>query len=79
MQNVAKYARASSTRIRLAQRDGLLVFEVEDDGDGFDPSATEHGSGLQGMVDRLDAVGGRLEVESGHGRGTVVRGSIPLS
>jgi signal transduction histidine kinase len=79
MQNVAKYARASSTRIRLAQRDGLLVFEVADDGEGFDPSATEHGSGLQGMVDRLDAVGGRLEVESGHGRGTVVRGSIPLS
>jgi signal transduction histidine kinase len=78
MQNVAKYAEASSIVIRLADIHGLLRFEIEDDGRGFDPGETAHGTGLQGMADRLDAIGGALEVSSEPGRGTRVRGLIRL-
>ncbi len=76
MQNVAKYARATRTIVRLADRDGRLAFEVEDDGRGFDPAETTRGTGLQGMLDRLDAIGGLLEIRSSPGRGTVVRGEV---
>jgi signal transduction histidine kinase/drug/metabolite transporter superfamily protein YnfA len=78
LNNVAKYAQASSVRVRLAQRADALVFEVHDDGVGFDPSTGGHGTGLQGMADRLDAIGGQLEVASAPGSGTTVRGRIRL-
>jgi signal transduction histidine kinase len=79
LQNVAKYAEASRAVIRLAERDGWLTFEVDDDGRGFDPSATPSGSGLQGMADRLDALGGTIETDSAPGRGTVVRGRLRVA
>jgi signal transduction histidine kinase len=79
LNNVAKYAQASSARIRLAQADGELRFEVVDDGRGFDPSAIVHGTGLQGMADRLDAIGGSLEVRSLPSEGTTVSGSVPTN
>ena len=78
LQNIAKYAEASHAVVRLAATDDQLSFEVQDDGRGFEPGAT-HGSGLQGMADRLDAMGGRLEIESRPGSGTVVRGVIELA
>jgi signal transduction histidine kinase len=77
LNNVAKYADASSVEIRLAQVDGELRFEVVDDGRGFDTSATTHGTGLQGMADRLDAIGGSLEVKSAPDRGTTIKGTVP--
>jgi signal transduction histidine kinase len=79
LQNVAKYAEATAAAVRLSERDDRLVFEIEDDGRGFDPAATSYGSGLQGMSDRLEAIGGSLAVQSGPGEGTVVRGEITLS
>ena len=79
LQNVAKYATADRTVIRLARANGSLVFEVEDDGRGFDPGEVAGGSGLQGMADRLAAVGGSLEIRSAPGRGTVVAGQVPVS
>ena len=79
LQNVAKYAHANAASIRLAQSDGSLVFEISDDGTGFDPATTGFGTGLRGMADRIDAIGGRLEVVSQPGRGTVVRGTIDVS
>jgi signal transduction histidine kinase len=75
LQNVAKYAGATTAVVRLAHADGSLSFEIADDGRGFDPAAAS-GSGLQGMADRLDAIGGTFAVESSRGGGTVVRGSI---
>jgi signal transduction histidine kinase len=78
MQNVAKYAEASSTVVRLAETEGDLVFEIEDDGRGFNPDETGYGTGLQGMADRLDAIGATLEVASEPARGTLVRGRIRL-
>ncbi len=78
MQNVAKYAEATATILRLAESDGYLLFEIQDDGCGFDPDETGYGTGLQGMSDRLDAIGGELEVASEPARGTRVRGRIRL-
>ena len=78
LQNVAKYAGATTAVVRLAHADGRLSFEIADDGRGFDPAAAS-GSGLQGMADRLDAIGGTFAVESSRGSGTVVRGSIAVA
>jgi signal transduction histidine kinase len=77
LQNVAKYAEASTVTISLATTDGHLSFAVVDDGVGFDPDATTQGSGLQGIADRLDALGGRLEIRAAPGEGTTLVGLVP--
>ncbi len=77
MQNVAKYADATRACMTLMVDEGALRFSVEDDGVGFDPSAIVYGTGLQGMSDRLDAIGGTLEVRSAPGEGTAISGRIP--
>jgi signal transduction histidine kinase len=76
LNNVAKYAEATSVEIRLAQADDELRFEVVDDGRGFDPASEAPGTGLQGMADRLDAIGGTFEVRSAPGEGTAVVGRV---
>jgi signal transduction histidine kinase len=78
LQNVAKYADATRSTIRLAQTDGLLTFEVEDDGRGFDPEAVDRGTGLQGIADRLAALGGSVEIRSAPGHGTTVAGHVQV-
>jgi signal transduction histidine kinase len=79
LQNVAKYARASQATIALSCPDGQLEFRVADDGAGFDAARTRHGTGLQGMADRLAAVGGTFRVRSAPGLGTTVGGTLPVS
>jgi len=79
MQNVAAHAHAAAASVRLSASDGDLRFEVTDDGAGFDPASTGYGSGLQGMADRLEALGGDLAVRSSPGTGTVVEGRIPAA
>jgi signal transduction histidine kinase len=79
LQNVAKYAGASRATVSLAQDDGWIRFEVNDDGAGFDPGTVAKGSGLQNMEDRLAALGGSLTLESSPGAGTTVLGRIPAS
>ena len=63
---------------RSPGRNGHLSFEVADDGSGFDQGSTSYGTGLQGMADRLDALGGTLTVTSSVGNGTTVAGTIPV-
>ncbi len=78
LQNAAKYAEATRVAVRLGEEDGRLTFEVEDDGRGFEPDRTHHGSGLQGIADRLHALDGSVEVRSRPGEGTLVAGRIPV-
>jgi signal transduction histidine kinase len=78
LNNVAKYADASSVEIRLRQSDGELRFQVADDGRGFDTAAMSDGTGLQGMADRLDAIGGIFEIVSVPGAGTTVSGRLSV-
>ncbi len=77
LQNVAKYANADSARVLLTQERDRLRFEVVDEGAGFDPAATRKGTGLQGMADRLDTVGGTMTLRSEPGQGTTVSGLVP--
>jgi signal transduction histidine kinase len=79
LNNVAKYAGATHAEVTLRQQEGHVEFRVRDDGVGFEPSATGYGTGLQGMADRLDAVGGSLWVESAPGAGTTVTGRAPAA
>jgi len=78
LQNVAKYAGASHAAVRLSEEAGELQFEVADDGAGFDAAETPRGSGSQNMVDRVEALGGSLEVRSAAGAGTMVTGRLPV-
>jgi signal transduction histidine kinase len=77
LQNVTKHARASRATIRLSGSDAALEFSVSDDGAGF-AAGTSHGSGLQGMSDRLAAHGGTLTVSSRPGQGTTITGRLPV-
>jgi signal transduction histidine kinase len=79
LQNAAKYANATAITIAFRERDGALEFSVADDGGGFDPGSNGTGTGIQGMRDRMAVFGGDAEIESSPGRGTIVRGRVPVS
>jgi signal transduction histidine kinase len=79
LQNITKYADASRATVGLACSDSSLRFTVTDDGTGFDTASTRNGTGLQGMADRLAALGGALQVRSQPGRGTTVTGQLPVT
>jgi PAS domain S-box-containing protein len=74
--NVAKHAQATRARVGVAVLDGIATAEIADDGCGGAGAST--GSGLRGLTDRLEAIGGSLELESPPGGGTVVRARVPL-
>jgi signal transduction histidine kinase len=78
LNNVAKYAEANAVEVRLVEDDGALWFTIIDDGRGFDQAQARTGTGVQGMIDRLDAIGGTLQLSSEPGRGTTVRGTVPV-
>ena len=74
--NVDKYASASLVRMTVEVGDGSVEVEVEDDGaGGADPA---RGSGLAGLIDRVEALGGSLLIDSRPGVGTRVRAELPL-
>jgi len=79
LQNVQKYAHATHVLVRLRGERDILVFEVIDDGTGFDVAGVRKGSGLTNVSDRVDALGGRIEIRSRSGAGTTVRGEVPVS
>jgi signal transduction histidine kinase len=79
LQNVAKYAHASQAQVTLGQDGPYLAFTVADDGTGFDRAATPMGTGLQGIADRLAALGGTVDVDSAPGHGTRVTGRVPAT
>jgi signal transduction histidine kinase len=83
LSNVRKYAGHARVRVRLKRQDGSVRLEVRDWGRGFDPRAVrpttdgEH-VGLTGMRERMDLLGGTLEVRSDPDHGTTIRATLPL-
>jgi signal transduction histidine kinase len=74
--NVAKYAQSARARVAVRVRDGRLSVELKDEGvGGADPS---RGSGLRGLADRVEAIGGTLRLESPVGGGTRLTATLPL-
>jgi signal transduction histidine kinase len=74
--NVVKHARATRATAWAAADDSVLNLEVRDDGVG---GANPDGQSLMGIADRIDALGGRLRIESTDGDGTVLAARLPLS
>jgi signal transduction histidine kinase len=75
--NAAKHAHARVVRIEAGVRDDVLELTVADDGvGGAEPG---RGSGLIGLIDRIEAIGGRLDVRSPPGEGTTLRVRLPLA
>jgi signal transduction histidine kinase len=75
--NIGKYAQASRASVEIAQRDGVLVVSVSDDGRGG--ASLDEGSGLRGLADRVEALGGLMQVVSSPGEGTVLVAELPLT
>jgi signal transduction histidine kinase len=75
--NVSKHAHASRAHVMARRRDGTVEIVVEDDGVGG--ARAEQGSGLGGLADRVEALGGKLKIESPPGRGTRIVGEIPCA
>jgi PAS domain S-box-containing protein len=73
--NVTKYADATTARVQVVSNDASVVVEVSDDGVGGADPAT--GTGLRGLADRVEALGGSLDVVSPAGAGTSLRAEIP--
>jgi signal transduction histidine kinase len=78
LQNAAKHAPDAHVDLHLWEEAGGLLFTVADDGPGFDPDRAQKGHGYVNMADRLGAIGGTVRWESEIGKGSVVRGSVPL-
>jgi signal transduction histidine kinase len=80
--NVARHSQARNATIQLIRRKGSLRCSVRDDGSGFDVSTlgqrARGGLGLVGMRERLNAVGGKLQVRSQPGRGTELIADVPV-
>jgi signal transduction histidine kinase len=74
--NILKHSHATTAGVSVARRGTRLVVEVVDDGDGGADRVT--GSGLRGLTERIEALGGRLEVSSPAGAGTALRAEMPL-
>jgi signal transduction histidine kinase len=75
--NVAKHAQASKASVSIARRNGLVAVEIADDGIGGAQPLER--SGLSGLSDRVEALGGRLRVESPAGGGTHIFAEIPCA
>jgi PAS domain S-box-containing protein len=76
--NLARYARTSSGMVQLIVDDETLFVSVRDDGSGFDPAKITQGTGIGGMRERVQLLGGHFEVEAVPGQGTGITAELPL-
>jgi predicted ATPase/GAF domain-containing protein len=75
--NAAKHARASTVTVQIDTTDHALILTVRDDGDGG--AGFTHGTGLAGLKDRVEALGGRIHLDSPRGAGTTLHVELPLT
>lgn len=78
LRNTVRHANATRATIDLSHTNGSLVFEVTDNGRGFDPAGPA-GGGLAAIIDRIDAMTGQVAIDSRPGGGTTLVGSLPVS
>jgi signal transduction histidine kinase len=78
LQNAAKHAPESQVELAVWEEEGGLLFSVSDNGPGFDQDKARSGHGFVNMADRLGSIGGTVRWESQPGKGSQVRGSVPL-
>ena len=78
LSNVGRHANATTCRLSLRQDNGVAVFEIDDDGSGFDPSTARRGEGLANLEDRAAALGGKAIITSAPAQGTTIRVELPL-
>ncbi len=82
--NIAKYAHAETVLIQCVLKDDGIAIEIEDDGDGFDPSQlpsagdSRRGLGLMGMRERVELLGGTIDIDAAPGKGVRIAVSVPL-
>jgi signal transduction histidine kinase len=79
LQNLSKHSRATRGSVRVWCEGGRLSFEVRDNGRGLHAARSNSGGGLQNIRDRLDVLGGVVDVSSAPGTGARVAGWVPLS
>ena len=79
LQNAGKHAAGAAVAVRLREEQGGLLFDVADNGPGFDVELATQGHGFLNMSDRVGAIGGAVRWESTPGGGATVAGSIPLT
>jgi two-component system sensor histidine kinase DegS len=83
--NILKHSAATHVSVELENKEGNLKIEIRDDGKGFDQDAVtrhqgpEAGFGLQGMRERIDILGGKMEIRTAPGAGTIINIVIPVS
>ncbi len=83
--NIAKYAHAESVLIQCVLREDAISLEIEDDGDGFDPAQlpaagdSRRGLGLMGMRERVELLGGTIDIDAAPGKGVRIAVSVPLT
>ena len=78
LNNVSRHSGAKNALVSVQQTEGSIVLTVKDDGSGFEPAKTR-GLGLIGMEERVKQLGGRLEIESQPGHGTLLRATLPMA
>ncbi len=76
--NVVKHARAERVDLQVSMNGDAVAVTVRDDGIGFDSATTSEGFGLVGMRERLELIGGRVDISSAPGQGTEVRAELPV-
>jgi signal transduction histidine kinase len=79
LNNASKHAGATSILVRLREWDGCLELSVADDGRGFDPTVAQGGVGLVGMRERVEELGGVIEISSRPAEGTEVTVRVPVA
>jgi two-component system sensor histidine kinase UhpB len=76
---VARHSEAESVDIRLALEGSVIRLEIRDDGRGFEPDRVSRGMGLNGMRERVEALGGEFSIESASGAGVRVLIRVPAT
>ncbi len=78
LSNVSRHAQATTCRVALRHENGGALLEIDDDGRGFELGGAHGGLGLVNLRERIDSLGGSLDIQSRAGEGTTVRATLPL-